>query len=163
MISRQSPQTCQKIILSLAFNEPVLLKMLRFIEKYCEPESLIAIEARTTEHYHEKIHSLALFMLAFKHNLWVSNLDEFVKSQYFDKSDILFLVYLIKPMIANLLRNAAELEQRRKQLTIVDEFVLMAASQLLHLLHEQFARKEYIDPAEWDLHEYDWQSIMQKN
>jgi hypothetical protein len=34
------------------------------------------------------VHSLTLFMLAFKHNLWVSNLDEFVKSQYFDKSDI---------------------------------------------------------------------------
>ena len=46
---------------------------------------------------------------------------------------------------------------------MVDEFVLMAASQLLHLLHEQFARKEYIDPTEWDLHEYDWESIIQRN
>jgi len=36
----------------------------------------------------------------------------------------------------------------------------MAASQLLHLLHDQFARKEYIDPSQWDLLEFNWQQIV---
>jgi hypothetical protein len=67
-------------------------------------------------------------MLAFKHNLWVSNLDEFVKSQYFDKTDILNLLSICKALIANLLKDAAELEQRKQQLALIDEFVLMSAS-----------------------------------
>jgi hypothetical protein len=128
MISKQAPQTCQKIILSLAFNEPILLKMLRFIETYCEVDKLVGVNARTTDHYHQHIHSLTLFMLAFKHNLWVSNLDEFVKSQYFDKADILNLIRVCKPLIANLLKEAAELEQKKQQLALIDEFVLMSAS-----------------------------------
>jgi hypothetical protein len=67
-------------------------------------------------------------MLAFKHNLWVSNLDEFVKSQYFDKADILNLIRVCKPLIANLLKEAAELEQKKQQLALIDEFVLISAS-----------------------------------
>lgn len=67
-------------------------------------------------------------MLAFKHNLWVSNLDEFVKSQYFDKTDIQNLISVCKPLIANLIKDAAELEQKKQQLSLIDEFVLMSAS-----------------------------------
>ncbi len=53
-------------------------------------------------------------MLAFKHNLWVSNLEEFVKSQYFDKADIQNLISVCKPLVANLIKDAAELEQKRQ-------------------------------------------------
>jgi len=52
-------------------------------------------------------------MLAFKHNLWVSNLDEFIKSQYFDKQDILTLIHTIKPLIVNLIVASVELEKRK--------------------------------------------------
>jgi hypothetical protein len=46
---------------------------------------------------------------------------------------------------------------------MIDEFALMAASQLLHMLHEHFARKDYLDPSEWDLANYDWKAILEKN
>ena len=121
-------------MMSLAFNEPVLLKMLRFVEKYGEIYELV--EQRGSDHYLQHIHPLVLFMLSFKHNLWVSNLDEFVKSQYFDKQDILMLVRVTKPLMINLIQHAAELEKRKHQAPIIDEFVLMAASQLLLLLHD---------------------------
>lgn len=122
-------------MMSLAFNEPVLLKMLRFVETYGQVWDLVQLDSADAG-YQQYVHPLALFMLAFKHNLWVSNLDEFVKNQFFDKSDILTLINLSKPLIINLLRKATQLEVRKQQLPIVDEFVLMAASQLLHLLHE---------------------------
>ena len=67
-------------------------------------------------------------MPAFKHNLWVSNLNEFVKSQYFDKADIQNFISVCKPLIANLIKDAAELEQKKQQLALIDEFVLMSAS-----------------------------------
>lgn len=97
--------------MSLAFNEPVLLKMLRFVEKYGELDELVY--SRGTEHYLQHIHPFVLFMLAFKHNLWVSNLDEFIKSQYFDKQDILTLIHTIKPLIVNLIVASVELEKRK--------------------------------------------------
>lgn len=41
LISRQSPDVFQKITLGLAFNEPVLYKLWKFIEVYCGIESLL--------------------------------------------------------------------------------------------------------------------------
>lgn len=102
--------------------------MLRFIEVYCGIDALLEKDASTSEQYHMIIHSLILFMLAFKHNLWLSNLDEFVKSQYFDKKDIQALVLLLKPLIVNLINNAEKLEREKRKMSILDEFVLMAAS-----------------------------------
>lgn len=100
LISRQSPEVFQKITLGLAFNEPVLYKLWKFIEVYCGIESLLV---QDYGQYQSFIHTCVLFFVAFKANLWVSSFEDFLKNQYFDRGDILALVNLLKPLIINLI------------------------------------------------------------
>ena len=88
--------------MGLAFNEPVLYKLFRFIDVYCGIESLLVKNASEFDQYHSFIHSLALFAIAFKHNMWISSLEDFLKVALFDREDIRKLVHLLKPLIVNL-------------------------------------------------------------
>jgi hypothetical protein len=75
----------------------------------------------------------------------------------------LALIALLKNIIVNLIGRQVELDQFLLKISVLDEFVLMTASQMLHLLHDYFALKEYIDPGEWNLHEFDWKKVTTQN
>ena len=47
------------------------------------------------------------------------------------------------------------------KLSLLDEFVVTIASPLLRMLHEYFAFKEYLDPAEWDINNINWTKALQ--
>lgn len=97
----------QQIILGIAFNEPVLYKLWRFVDVYCGLDSLLV-----SHQYGEFIHALALFCLAFTRNLWVTSFDEFLKSPYFERKDILGMVDVLRGLIIELI-----LGSRAKRLT----------------------------------------------
>jgi len=80
MISRHSPKVFQAIILGIAFNEPVLYKIWKFIDVYCGQDALLVKNVREFDQYHSFVHSLALFSLAFTRNLWVTSFEDFVKN-----------------------------------------------------------------------------------
>lgn len=136
--------------MGLAFNEPVLYKLWKFIEVYCGIESLLV---REYGQYQSFIHTCVLFFIAFKTHLWVSSFEEFIKNQYFDRNDVLSLVNLLKPLIINLIQS---MKQTSNKLSLLDEFVVVSASPLLRMLHDLFAFKEYLDPSEWDINNINW-------
>lgn len=136
--------------MGLAFNEPVLYKLWKFIEVYCGIESLLV---REYGQYQSFIHTCVLFFIAFKTHLWVSSFEEFIKNQYFDRNDVLSMVNLLKPLIINLIQS---MKQTSNKLSLLDEFVVVSASPLLRMLHDLFAFKEYLDPSEWDINNINW-------
>ena len=83
----------------------------------------------------------------------MSSFEEFLKNQFFDRNDVLSLVNLLKPLIINLIQS---MKTTGNKLSLLDEFVVISASPLLRMLHEYFAFKEYLDPAEWDIHGINW-------
>jgi len=137
--------------MGLAFNEPVLYKLWKFIEVYCGIESLLV---REYGQYQSFIHTCVLFFIAFKTHLWVSSFEEFIKNQFFDRNDVLSLVNLLKPLIINLIQSMKQTSSNK--LSLLDEFVVVSASPLLRMLHEYFAFKEYLDPSEWDINNINW-------
>mmetsp|Transcript_10500 Transcript_10500/g.10561 ORF Transcript_10500/g.10561 Transcript_10500/m.10561 type:complete len:81 (+) Transcript_10500:190-432(+) len=80
MISKSSPKVFNTVILGIAFNEPVLYKLWKFIDFYCGIESLLVKNVRDYDQYNSFIHSLSLFSLAFTRNLWVSSFEDFLKN-----------------------------------------------------------------------------------
>lgn len=146
MIAKQSQKVFQTIILGIAFNEPVLYKLWRFIDVYCGIDSLLVRNVKEYDQYHSFIHSLSLFSLAFTRNLWVSSFEDFLKNQYFERKDIIGMVNLLRSLIIDLI-------MVNKSRNLLDEFVLYSSSVLLRLLHEMFAIKEFIDPKAWDITE----------
>lgn len=97
---------------------------------------------------------MSLFCLAFTRNLWITSFEDFLKSQFFEKKDVVSMVGLLRTLIINLIMEA-------KRPNLLDEFVLYSASVLLRLLHEYFAIKDYIDPKAWDIREIDWKEVLQ--
>ena len=98
---------------------------------------------------------MSLFCLAFTRNLWVTSFDEFIKSPYFERKDIIGLVKLLRALIIDLI-----LEQKNSKNSSLDDFVLYAAGVLLRLLHELFAVKDCVDPKEWDITEIKWKDVL---
>lgn len=101
-----------------------------------------------------------LFCVAFKHNLWLSTFEDFVKGQYFMKSDVLSLIKLLKLLIVSYLNLVLE----GKKLTSVEESAFQSSTQLLRLLHEYFGINSYIETEHWDLQDIvDWKEEMRKS
>jgi len=94
-----------------------------------------------------------LFCLAFTRNLWITSFEDFLKSQFFEKKDVIGMINLLRSLIINLLMES-------KHHNLLDEFVLYSSSILLRLLHEYFAIKDYIDPKAWDIKEVDWKEVL---
>lgn len=97
--------------MGLAFHEAILLKLFKFIEVYCGPETLIKRSKLPDYEIDEMSDSqesylgcFLLFCIAFKHNLWLQNFEDFVKGQYFMKSDVLSLIKLLKILVISFLR-----------------------------------------------------------
>jgi hypothetical protein len=122
----------QQIILGIAFNEPVLYKLWRFLDVYCGND---AQEAFTS--------ALTLFCLAFTRSLWVTSFEEFLKSPLFERKDVVGLVQMLRPLIIDIVLSPNK--------TVADEFTMHSASVLLRLLHELFAVKDFVDPSAWDI------------
>jgi hypothetical protein len=95
--------------------------------------------------------------LAFTRNLWVTSFDEFLKSPYFERKDIIGLVKLLRALIIDLI---LEQQQNTSKTAMLDDFVLYSAGVLLRLLHELFAVKDYVDPKEWDITEVKWKDVL---
>lgn len=82
--------------------------MFKFIEVYCGAKTLLKRGTKADDFdeyfdsYDSYISCFILFCIAFKHNLWLSNVDDFVKGQYFMKSDIQSMISLLKPLIVSL-------------------------------------------------------------
>ena len=143
----------------------MLVKLWRFIENYCGIESLLVRSSGGQyDQYHSFIHSLALFALAFKHNLWVTSFEDFLKSDSFDKDDVKQMINLIKPLVCNLVEDKVKMRKSGKaqQVSFLDEFVLSVSSGLLRLLHEYFAMQDFIDPSEWDLTHINWKKVLKE-
>lgn len=157
LISRQSPQIFQKVTLGLAFNEPILFKLWKFIQVYCGVESILV---KDYGQYYSFVHTCILFFLSFKASLWISSLEEFARNVYFDRHDIIELVNMLKPLIVNLIQG---MEQSKGALSLLDEFVIVSASPLLRLTHDYFAVKDYIEPSVWDLESSVWQKALNGN
>ena len=84
----------------------------------------------------------------------MTSFEEFLKSQFFERSDVIGLVQLLKALIIDLILES------QPQSNLLDDFVLYSTSILLRLLHEQFAIKDYIDPKAWDLSDFNWPDIL---
>ena len=163
MSTKHSSRVFNTIILGIAFNEPVLFKIWKFIDVYCGIESLLVRNVREFDQYNSFIHALSLFCLAFTRNLWVSSFEDFLKNQYFQRDDIIGLVQLLKALITDLILQSAQKGQQNSakiSLSKLDEFVLYTCSVLLRLLHEYFAIKDFIDPKAWDITEINWKDIV---
>ena len=86
----------------------------------------------------------------------MTSFDEFLKTPYFERKDIIGLVKLLRALIIDLI-----LEQKNNSKSaMLDDFVLYASSVLLRLLHELFAVKDYVDPKEWDITEIKWKDVL---
>jgi hypothetical protein len=70
---------------------------------YCGIDSLLVRNVREYDQYSSFIHSLSLFCLAFTRNLWVTSFDEFLKSAYFERKDVVGLVQLLRALIIDLI------------------------------------------------------------
>jgi hypothetical protein len=57
---------------------------------------------------------LALFALAFKHNLWVTSFEDFLKSDSFDRDDVKQMINLIKPLVCNLVEDKVKMRKSGK-------------------------------------------------
>jgi len=77
--------------------------MWRFIDVYCGIESLLVRNVREYDQYNSFVHALTLFCLAFTRNLWITSFDEFIKSPYFERKDIIGLVKLLRALIIDLI------------------------------------------------------------
>ena len=152
----------QQIILGIAFNEPVLYKLWRFIDVYCGIDALLVRNVREYDQYGAFIHSLTLFCLAFTRNLWVTSFDEFIKNPYFERKDIIGMVKLLRALIIDLIigEGSTKRVSTQKTVALLDDFVLYSSSVLLRLLHELFAVKDYIDPKAWDITEIKWKDVL---
>lgn len=140
--------------MGIAFNEPVLYKLWKFLEVYCGIDSLLVRNVKEYDQYHSFIHSLTLFSLSFTRNLWVTSFEDFLKNQYFERKDVLNIAELLKQLILDLI-----MVNKQKKNTL-DEFVLYSSSVLLRLLHEMFAIKDYLDPKLWEIKEINWNKII---
>lgn len=80
MIAKSSMKVFNSVILGIAFNEPVLFKLWKFIDVYCGIDSLLVKNVTDYDQYNSFIHSLSLFSLAFTRNLWVSSFEDFLKN-----------------------------------------------------------------------------------
>lgn len=124
--TKSQPATSQRIVLGLAFNESLLLKMLKFIEVYGGGHQALLTRDDTIadedylDQYHSFVHCLVLINVALKHNLWLSSFEDFIKGQYLMKSDLVTLIETLKPVIMSLL----EMVNQGKKLTPLDDYVL---------------------------------------
>jgi hypothetical protein len=71
-------------VLGIAFNESLLLKMLKFIDTYGGLQALLTRDDTIADEdyldqYHSFVHVLVLINAALKHNLWLSSFEEFIK------------------------------------------------------------------------------------
>jgi hypothetical protein len=48
------------------------------------------------------------------------------------------------------------MKKNNNRLCTLDDFVISGASALLRVMHEYFAFKEFIDSAEWELQDINW-------
>jgi hypothetical protein len=158
MISKQSLKVFNAIILGIAFNEPVLYKIWKFLDVYCGIDSLLVKNVREYDQYSSFVHSLSLFCLAFTRNLWVSSFEDFLKNQYFERKDVLTMIQLLRELVINLILEKTTLHSSSQ----LDDFVLYSSSVLLRLLHEYFAIKDYIDPSAWDIKQINWKDILEQ-
>lgn len=93
--------------------------------------------------------------MAFNKNLLITSFEDFIKSPYFERKDIVGLVNLLKELIIDLIM------VNKHKLNTLDEFVLFTSSGLLRLLHEMFAIKDYIDPKSWDITQIKWKDYVE--
>ena len=134
----------------------MLYKLWRFLDVYCGIDSLLVRSVREYDQYSSFVHALSLFCLAFTRNLWVTSFDEFLRSAYFERKDVLGLVKLLRALIIDLVLGSPKAKHP------MDGFALYAASALLRLLHEQFAVADFVDPRAWDITEVDWAAELQR-
>ena len=70
-----------------------MYKMLKFIHKYCGIDDLLNYNSQKSKLY---MPCVIMFAICYRHNLWLSSYEEFLKGQYFGKKDVELLVFITK-------------------------------------------------------------------